>query len=67
MWIGLKKEKYIGSWQAGKAHGFGVQTFTNGDLYEGQFQAYKKHGVGKEYFANGDAYKGGYTQDRADG
>ena len=33
MWVGAKKDSYIGEWRNGKVDGFGVHTWTNGDRY----------------------------------
>jgi len=36
----------LGEWKNGKADGYGVHTWLNGDRYEGQFKQCLKHGEG---------------------
>ena len=35
VWKGNKGDSYIGEWKFGKADGYGVHTWINGDKYEG--------------------------------
>jgi hypothetical protein len=43
MWRGPKGDNYIGEWKDGKADGFGVHTWINGDRYEGEFKVKLKN------------------------
>lgn len=54
------KDSYIGEWKHGKAHGYGVHAWANGDWYEGEWERCLKHGRGTDFFANGDKYTGEY-------
>ena len=39
MWTGVDgKENYIGQWVDGKAEGYGVHVWANGDKYEGEWR-----------------------------
>lgn len=38
IWRGNKGDSYLGEWKFGKADGYGVHTWVNGDRYEGQFK-----------------------------
>eukprot|EP00388_Colpodella_angusta_P000364 GDKJ01001350.1.p1 GENE.GDKJ01001350.1~~GDKJ01001350.1.p1 ORF type:complete len:421 (-),score=73.17 GDKJ01001350.1:183-1412(-) len=40
------RETYQGQWKENMKHGYGVQTFKNGDRYEGQWLRDKRHGEG---------------------
>lgn len=40
------KETYQGQWKDNMKHGYGVQTYKNGDRYEGQWLRDKRHGEG---------------------
>lgn len=33
MWKGVKGDSYVGEWRMGKADGYGVHVWTNGDRY----------------------------------
>ena len=44
----------------GKADGFGVYQWANGDRYEGEWKECQKHGHGSDKFSNGDMYVGHY-------
>lgn len=46
MWKGAKGDSYVGEWKFGKADGYGVHVWINGDRYEGQFKQCLKHGQG---------------------
>lgn len=51
-------ESFIGDWKKGKKHGFGVQKFANGDMYEGDWANGKFQDRGKFCYANGDEFMG---------
>ena len=44
MWSGATGDSYVGEWKFGKADGFGVHLWINGDRYEGEFKQSLKHG-----------------------
>lgn len=52
------QDSYIGEWRNGKAEGYGVHTWSNGDRYEGEWKKCMKNGRGTDIFANGDKYSG---------
>ncbi|CDW89395.1 UNKNOWN [Stylonychia lemnae] len=60
-------DSYVGEWKNGKADGFGVHTWSNGDQYEGEWKACMKHGKGVDLFANGDSYNGMYKDGKPHG
>jgi len=49
---------YEGSIRAGKFHGPGMTTFSNGDRYVGEYRDGKPHGYGAYIAANGESYVG---------
>jgi len=51
-------ESFVGEWKKGKKHGFGIQKFANGDMYEGDWANGKFHDRGKYVYANGDEFLG---------
>ena len=38
IWKGMQGDSYLGEWKNGKADGYRVDTWLNGDIYEGQFK-----------------------------
>lgn len=42
-----KRGKYVGAWQGGKKHGYGVMTWYKGMKYEGQWVNGFMHGVSR--------------------
>lgn len=61
------QDSYLGEWRAGKAHGYGVHSWANGDKYEGEWKSCCKHGRGTDTFGNGDTYTGEYKAGKPDG
>jgi len=63
-------ESYVGEWRIkdpkghkiSYKHGFGMQKFANGDIYEGDYKDGKFHDRGKYTYANGDYFMGIYNQ-----
>jgi hypothetical protein len=60
-------DTYIGEWKSGKADGYGVHSWSNGDRYEGEWKKCLKHGKGTDIFANGDKYTGEYREGKPEG
>ena len=58
---------YEGSMQAGRLHGQGVLTRTDGARYEGEWHNGKRHGAGTYRWASGHRYEGGWSDDRPHG
>ena len=58
---------YTGGIRAGKGHGNGVMTYTNGDTYKGQWKNGRKDGKGKLKFHNGDEYEGEFSNNKLHG
>jgi len=46
----------VGSWRDDKQHGFGLETWPDGAVYEGEYHEGKKNGRGKLTFADGSVY-----------
>ena len=55
---GEAAQEYIGSMRAGKPHGWGVLTSSDGRRYEGGFRDGEMHGSGVFRWDNGDRYEG---------
>ncbi|MDA7546743.1 hypothetical protein N8870_07895, partial [Alphaproteobacteria bacterium] len=49
---------YVGDMKNGKRHGFGTNTFVNGDMYIGDFKNNYYDGHGIMFWASGNKYKG---------
>jgi hypothetical protein len=58
---------YEGELDAGKAHGQGIATFSNGDTYEGGWKAGQFWGQGTLAYAAGGSYAGEWEADRFHG
>ena len=58
---------YNGNFLNGKMHGYGVQTWKNGQYYKGQYVKNRKHGVGEFKQANGTIYRGPFQRDKMHG
>jgi hypothetical protein len=59
--------RFEGEVRDGKAHGRGVYTFANGDMYDGEFRDDKRHGRGVFMWVNGDRYEGEFRDNRLEG
>lgn len=44
--------------KTGKAHGYGIMEYADGDRYEGEWREDKKHGYGKYTYADGRVREG---------
>ncbi len=58
---------YQGTMQAGKVHGHGTETYTNGNRYEGEWRDGKRHGRGTHTFPSGNRYEGEYRDGKPHG
>lgn len=58
---------YEGELDAGKAHGQGIATFSNGDTYEGGWKAGQFWGQGTLNYADGGSYAGEWEANRFHG
>lgn len=58
---------YDGEWKDGKAEGFGVMTWVNGDRYEGEWKEDMLNGQGTFSFPNGEIYEGEWLKDMRHG
>jgi hypothetical protein len=47
--------------------GFGVLTFSTGDVFTGHFASGKEHGQGRRVFTNGDSYAGEWINGKGTG
>jgi hypothetical protein len=54
----FKEATYVGEVKKGKAHGFGVFTFSDGSVYEGKVYKNRIRGEGKYTDVNNNIYKG---------
>jgi hypothetical protein len=63
--------EYVGGFKAGRKHGQGVKTWSNGDRYEGGFVDGRKEGKGRYTWGKGpwvgESYEGNYAADRRHG
>lgn len=63
--------EYHGGFRAGKKHGVGVKTWSNGDRYEGGFAEDKRQGAGVYIFGRGpwagERYEGEFSDDKRHG
>lgn len=58
---------YEGGMRAGKMHGHGVLTWSNGFRYEGELREGKQHGAGTLVRASGERYDGGWQHGKPHG
>ena len=54
----FKEATYVGEVKKGKAHGFGVFTFSDGSIYEGKVSQNRIKGEGKYTDSQGNVYEG---------
>merc|ERR1712072_640214 len=59
--------QYAGQMESGKRHGFGANTYANGDVYVGDWKGGKKDGKGTFTWASGSVYVGAYKDDKKHG
>eukprot|EP00352_Strombidinopsis_acuminata_P003642 CAMPEP_0176403306 /NCGR_PEP_ID=MMETSP0126-20121128/49992_1 /TAXON_ID=141414 ORGANISM="Strombidinopsis acuminatum, Strain SPMC142" /NCGR_SAMPLE_ID=MMETSP0126 /ASSEMBLY_ACC=CAM_ASM_000229 /LENGTH=75 /DNA_ID=CAMNT_0017781483 /DNA_START=541 /DNA_END=768 /DNA_ORIENTATION=+ len=48
-----RAESYVGDWKDDMQHGHGIETWSDGTLYEGTYIEDKKQGIGKFSWFNG--------------
>ncbi|KAL4449742.1 hypothetical protein ABPG74_008115 [Tetrahymena malaccensis] len=64
----ITKEIYNGQFKENcKRHGYGEQTYINGDKYHGYWENDKKRGKGTYIFSNGDSVEGVWENDEKTG
>lgn len=62
------KYRYVGGVnKEGMPHGFGVATYTNGDIYRGAWENGYQSGSGKWIYKNGDEYGGNFVKGKRNG
>jgi hypothetical protein len=49
---------YVGEWANGEINGFGIATYSNGDVYEGRFVDGRREGEGTMRYASGEVLRG---------
>lgn len=59
--------RYEGERKSGKADGYGMNVWSNGDRYEGFWQDDTYHGWGTYAWANGSAYQGDWVEGKKHG
>merc|ERR1712072_1568166 len=59
--------QYAGQMESGKRHGFGANTYADGDVYVGDWKGGKKDGKGTFTWASGSVYVGAYKDDKKHG
>jgi hypothetical protein len=58
---------FIGTLLNGKANGYGVGTYANGNTYKGNWRDNSKEGYGTYIWKNGEEYRGSYKNDLRNG
>lgn len=58
---------YFGYWEDGASNGWGVDTWTGGEIYIGDHQDGKKDGYGTYHWSNGSVYEGSFQDDQRNG
>eukprot|EP01126_Amoeba_proteus_P057336 TRINITY_DN7290_c0_g1_i5.p1 TRINITY_DN7290_c0_g1~~TRINITY_DN7290_c0_g1_i5.p1 ORF type:complete len:358 (+),score=69.86 TRINITY_DN7290_c0_g1_i5:196-1269(+) len=61
-----ENEVYIGSWDLGRMHGYGIYEIHK-TYYEGEFQLNLRNGIGVQEFVDGQIYKGEFTNGTPNG
>lgn len=61
--------KYDGEWNEEKneRHGYGIQVWSDGSMYQGYWKEDKANGWGRLIHADGDVYEGEWKDDKAHG
>jgi len=59
--------RYEGGYLNGKAEGFGIFTWPNGEVYEGEWKNGLKHGSGMWKGVRGESYYGEWKSGKAEG
>jgi len=61
--------KYKGQWSksSNMRHGYGVQVWSDGSMYQGYWKNDKANGKGRLIHADGDIYEGDWKDDKAHG
>jgi hypothetical protein len=52
------KGEYVGEWCEGRRHGYGIERFDSGELYEGYWEMDLYHGHGEIVYDDGSRYEG---------
>lgn len=61
------QDGYSGKWKNGKKHGFGIERWEDGTVYEGSFFEDQKHGNGKFIWPDGATYQGQFYHNAIEG
>ncbi len=59
--------RYIGERRRGRAHGYGINLWANGDRYEGYWQDDLQHGQGTYTWSDGSGYQGEWFEGKKHG
>lgn len=51
---------YLGELKESLKHGYGIEQFANGDIYQGNYLNGRPCGFGEYHWANGARYKGNF-------
>jgi hypothetical protein len=65
--ISRHKKKILAGKREGTRHGYGIQIWPNGSVYEGLWREGKAYGSGRFILADGDVYEGEWVDDKAEG
>lgn len=52
----------LGQFNTFEKHGYGIENFTNGDIYKGNYMHGKPHGYGEYIWQNKIQYKGNFIK-----
>jgi hypothetical protein len=63
----MDDSNYIGDYQRGKRHGYGVYSFPNGDQYLGEYEDDIPTGYGVYVFGSGQKYEGRWEKGKKHG
>lgn len=54
--------EYVGEWYEGKRHGYGIERFNQGEIYEGYWEMDLYHGHGEMIYEDSSRYEGFYCR-----
>lgn len=63
----MSGDRFEGTYQNNKKHGFGTHFWTNGDVYRGYWEEDKMHGRGEYYYSSGSCYQGTFQHGKRHG